>query len=268
MQASLNSPRSKLARAQEHIELLDHELAASNAQPQRAIERAHPRPMGTSPSTELTLLDDKPEEARAWALIIGDAANSLRSALDHLVYQLALLDNRRKPREQLLARCQFPISSGPKAFRQRRVGYIGLLNDAHQASIRRLQPYQKGNRERAQRLRLLQSLVNTDKHRYVPLVVLDFSGEPPSLARSGFSGTGVTLLPSGQWVDVESTHTDFPYPRWGPVEAHMKGYFGLQIAWKQRGVPFDERYAVPLLRGIHATVTELVESFAEDFAGS
>lgn len=100
------------------------------------------------------------------SLIAGDAAHNMRSALDHLAYQLVLLNNKTPSK-----RTAFPIfDTRPtsKGARQRFQAAIKLMRRDHQDAIKKLQPYLDKNDPG----RLLLSAVNkldiTDKHRLLP----------------------------------------------------------------------------------------------------
>ncbi len=111
------------------------------------------------------------------AISIGDVLHNLRSTLDNLVWQLALL-NTAKP----YWRGAFPIlqlarkqSSSDKraAFYSRDRGcgldYLKSLSRRHIDMIERFQPYKRGNGGRRDPLWLLSEMNNWDKHRVVQI---------------------------------------------------------------------------------------------------
>jgi hypothetical protein len=96
------------------------------------------------------------------SILIGEIAYNLRSALDYLVYALAVLDSGVEQ-----DRTQFPIEDTPERFeRRKKQGFLRGLNAAHIADIERLQPY-KG----CDWTRLLRGLSNPDKHRHLTLTI-------------------------------------------------------------------------------------------------
>lgn len=70
-------------------------------------------------------------------ILIGEICYNLRSALDYLIYELTKLDSPGIPQHQT----QFPIEDRKKGFIHRCGGWLKGLNQAHIASIERLQPY-------------------------------------------------------------------------------------------------------------------------------
>jgi hypothetical protein len=92
-------------------------------------------------------------------LLAGDALHNIRSALDHLTYQLAGLPSDR-PRGK---KTQYPIFTTPEAFDAMPDVYLDGVPDVHRAAIRMAQPYDP-------RYRLLEPLArlsNRDKHRII-----------------------------------------------------------------------------------------------------
>ncbi len=102
-------------------------------------------------------------------LILGDCVHNLRSALDHLAYQLVVLNKRTPDR-----RSNFPIFDHPHRKRRkcwlRRVPLLvpGISPQANQI-IENIQPYQKG--DIGHRLAELRELDNIDKHRHLLITV-------------------------------------------------------------------------------------------------
>jgi len=114
-------------------------------------------------------------------LLIGDCLTNLRASLDHLVYRLA------KEHSQTFTdkvRIQFPITSNPSSFIRQLRGTLSHLPAEVSAALTWLQPFAErwGGRPRhAHPLKLLNDLVNVDKHRAVLII------PAPSYARAIFS---------------------------------------------------------------------------------
>jgi hypothetical protein len=137
-----------------------------------------------------------------WGPIIGDAVHNLRSALDHLAWQLAVPSARATtPR-----RIEFPIFlDDPATDREIRGALTKKLNclrPESQAIIDGAQPYKTGDRHHP--LWLLQTLWNTDKHRtlhtsgFAYILARDLS----SIAEYGF--TAWRWGPFGDRFDSEN----------------------------------------------------------------
>jgi hypothetical protein len=154
----------KVERAKEHSRDLEAEVSAFFAN--------KPYVIGTkrNPDTRqliyyLVSIRDVPARL---TLILGDALFNLRSALDHLAYQLVLVGGVMQPNSQ---HC-FPIvdTDDPSRYEtERRRKVTGMRQDAIDA-IDALKPYKTGD----ETLWLLHRLNNVDKHRIVLAVFSRF----------------------------------------------------------------------------------------------
>jgi hypothetical protein len=110
-----------------------------------------------------------------WGVIVGDVAHNLRSALDHLVFQLAIL-NQEDPEGM---NTQFPIfrkeddylAVGNRGSRKGKLSardsHLWGVADADKAIIDGLQPFNAGDRAHLHPLAILNQISNRDKHRLV-----------------------------------------------------------------------------------------------------
>jgi hypothetical protein len=99
---------------------------------------------------------------KIWASMVGDSIHNLRSALDHLAWQLASEDRRSK-------RTSFPIfdhRKGPNGYDAKSPKMLAGMPDEAKTLIESLQPFQAGGKEaaRATALSRLGRLDNFDKH--------------------------------------------------------------------------------------------------------
>jgi len=94
-------------------------------------------------------------------LVIGDICSNPRSALDHLLWQLWLLQDPNFDR-----RVYFPITDSPSSFRSDGFRHINGLSDSQRAAIESLQPYRTGK----DALSMLRDLNNSDKHRLIQVI--------------------------------------------------------------------------------------------------
>ena len=97
-------------------------------------------------------------------ILTGEVLGQLRSSLDHLTWQLALL-NGPIPSEAT----EFPIFRDGPSYNRARARKIGSLSVAAQSIIDGLQPYLGATPENDM-LWVLHRLVNDDKHRLPHLV--------------------------------------------------------------------------------------------------
>jgi hypothetical protein len=100
--ASLDGPIGKLDRAKVHFHTLNKSIGAFKRSKTHEFVVTKVDPTSGEKAVHLRIL--KEPKNPEWGLILGDMVHNLRSALDHLVWQLVLL-NGKKPRRQN----QFPI---------------------------------------------------------------------------------------------------------------------------------------------------------------
>jgi hypothetical protein len=124
-----------------------------------------PDPQSDTTTVRVRFTIPPPTEFR---LIIGDCLHNLRSALDNLVYELAVQYTAPNPIPEHKAReLAFPIvhrAMKPDKFKTKYRSRIGLLNPRVQAIIEELQPYHREDSV-SHPLWKLNRLSNIDKHR-------------------------------------------------------------------------------------------------------
>ena len=123
------------------------------------------------------------------SLAIGEYVYSVRSALDHLAYQLAALHTGDPLPDSVAASSAFPIArSGPHFRSLARTRLKGVSPKARSA-IEKLQPYHRRKMPDAKALALLNDLCNVDKHRMLHPTASMLVG-----SQFGISGTGFMEL--------------------------------------------------------------------------
>jgi hypothetical protein len=149
----LDGAFQRVDRAQEHLlelkqlldsfrqRYLDAVTIYFNPDPPYHPHVIHPR---LTPATE-----------HLFGIVVGEICYNLRSALDYLVYELALSDSG-----VVQNGTQFPIDDTPKKFAGHVPTRLIGLSAAHVAAIERLQPYNGCNWPKVLRI-----LSNPDKHR-------------------------------------------------------------------------------------------------------
>lgn len=95
-------------------------------------------------------------------MLLGDYLHNVRSALDHLVCQLALLDGAPG-----CETTQFPITSSHGNYVSQEPRWLRGVSPGHRADLERLQPYHAGARMNDHLLMILDEFSNVDKHRVV-----------------------------------------------------------------------------------------------------
>jgi hypothetical protein len=237
MSVDLTGVHAKIDRAYEHLHALDEEA--------RKFLRRYP--YGVRQECQLegrrhisTMEIFREPDTPTFGLLIGDCANNLRCALDHLVSAVArdtLTAKAFRQYEQALA---FPICASPAEWAEalRRHRLEGMPASAL-AEIERRQPYQTRNPPQQAPLALLQWINNRDKHRllhtvagYLAPAQIDFTPEVPAgsqwrFGRPPYTESGTEIL------SVELPH---PIP-----DMQMKFQLMLQISLREAPVTEDVR---------------------------
>lgn len=189
-------------------------------------------------------------------VLVGDVLHNLRSALDHLVWQLAIIGTG--PAER---RNQFPIFDDPEMFKQRRERYLHGVSQKHRARIEAYQPYKGGTEGQA--LTVLALLNDIDKHRVVHASSRLAMTGPESIKltnvrRAEIRGRDITNLEDGAEV-YRVLSTDIIDPN---VEVKVQ----TAIRWS---LGFGDMTSLVASRRDFLTcrdvVSNIVESFAPDF---
>jgi hypothetical protein len=164
MPASLTGPFAKLDRAYEHLRVLDAETAAfyeGSADEGQPYEVQSEFRADTSEYV-FTIKVLRQPPARL-GLILGDYIHNLRSALDHLVCQLARLS---EPSDDCTT-TQFPIRKSRQLFDSVEPDWLRGVDAKHRARIEQAQPYNARERARDHALSIIEALDNFDKHRAI-----------------------------------------------------------------------------------------------------
>lgn len=133
----LEGCEGKLARARFHMEVLNEEIASAARLDKHAIT------VEDDPNTSeyvfkvVGLQPSNPD----WGYIAGDCIHNLRTVLDHLVYQLAVLAVGNGLTDDEARSCMFPMHDNPDSFKSAAKRRIKLLRPGEQTRIAELQPF-------------------------------------------------------------------------------------------------------------------------------
>lgn len=169
MTANLDGVRIKLRRAQHLTEEL---RALLSPLADRATNSIVGAPADEDPSTLEYLVIDVPEIDPMASAIAGDIVHNLRGALDHLAWQLVLLDGGQPDN-----RTAFPLHDSRHNDKgiQRVLTISPGVNDPRiMAAVEQMQPYKSaehGQEPATDALGIIQRLDNIDKHRLLLTVV-------------------------------------------------------------------------------------------------
>ena len=165
----LESARVKLNRAREHAQMLQAE--------QKVYFKGERQPFSSRLELDpdhgdriLGIVDTVEDPPAFFSAILGDAISNLRSALDHIAWQLFKHGRTPDLKPGQERRVQFPICDTVTEF-DAEIGtrIPGIDTTVHESVVRRYQPYSRGRLAAGHPFAKLRELSNTDKHRNVHL---------------------------------------------------------------------------------------------------
>jgi hypothetical protein len=186
----LDEARAKVARAFRHLEELNNEVHAfADAHPYSGVLDFD----SEAPKIVIRAKAAVPDEPvpLVVGVIVGDVLNNLRSALEYLAWQLAIIG--KGPDKDT----HFPICDTRDKWRDWGNGNVKRLQPKHAAVIERVQPYH--GRQTGALLFIIARLNNTDKHAVVSATSWAARFEPPKIAggiramRIGFEEGGLPM---------------------------------------------------------------------------
>lgn len=155
----LDGVLAKLNRADAHLEALKGEIPAFfDLDPYSFREKLDCR--GGTYSLHIEVREQPPIQ---WSVLVGDIIHNIRSALDHLAWQLVLVSGGNPTRRtQFPIFLEEPVDGKPLA---RWKGMVAGINAPILENVRRVQPYTSGDKAHENGLAILNALSNEDKHR-------------------------------------------------------------------------------------------------------
>jgi hypothetical protein len=223
--------RLKLERAQQHLDALQQEI-------ERFLRR-HPYTVIEEFNEEAgeyllraQVLEEPPSR---WGVEVGDVVHNLRSALDHLVWQLALSHGGTAP-----SGTEFPVFVDETAFKRSSKGggrykIRGISPDA-KTIIEALQPYHAGENTERHWLWALQQISNWDKHRTIHVVGAVLANSAYQIQRVEDAEFGISeSVAYGPFVDG-AVVARFSLTPTGPnPKVYMNSHFFFEVAFDQEG---------------------------------
>ncbi len=178
----------KIDRATEHINSLKNAVRVFfDSKPYKVSTKRDPQ------TRKLTyFVSDVKPSPPSFATITGDAIQNLRSALDHLAYQLFLVGTNAATSGRHI---YFPIASGAEEYARKSPRRLqGMRQDAKDL-LNRIEPYKDG---KGHKYWELQELNNIDKHRLLVTVgsrfrSLNIGPVMQSLWQKGFSSADIPV---------------------------------------------------------------------------
>ena len=263
----LNGVRAKLDRANHHFKEIDAAVETALSMKDEANLVPPYEYQADRKHLIVTCPTPKPVD-RALPLAIGDYVHNLRSALDHLIFQLAVLNGKAAEAETIIS---FPIFlSDPQFenFTKRKVA--PFIDRQALADIKELQPYQIGNLGDEDVLWVLSQLDIVDKHRL--LVVIARQLRPTSFKIEVPTGESFEhRLPRSDWKPLEDGAEIIRFDLSGVLKAPGRVRVNLGTAamvyLKDTGLFCDGREIRSVLTTFRKAVTNIVDDIGRLFFG-
>ncbi len=197
MSYTLSSAKLKWDRANQQLNALNVEIAEFMQSAEKPYKISLKRNSQTG--EDCILINIVKKTPIMWSVKIGEIIYNLRSALDHMVYEIASLNcNGTVP-----ARTEFPIFIDEVRFRSEKMGggmyKMRGLPENVRTSIEEIQPFKREQSPELHRLWALQELSNWDKHRLLHLTSVTTGTRNLSLKTEG----GVTIKATKVRADGE-----------------------------------------------------------------
>jgi hypothetical protein len=167
--ASLQGVEFKLYRAQEHLRT----LVKAQADFLRDPKLCSPVLEINKQRRPFVWVEEIKEPPPDWGPLMGDCIHNLRSALDHLAFQLMVANSRGPLSRARIKTSAFPITTSSTKFRGAQHKLAGVSGTA-KAIIEELQPYHRRKYPGTRTLWELEELWSGDKHRVLPLIYSSF----------------------------------------------------------------------------------------------
>jgi hypothetical protein len=172
-----------------------------------------------------------------FGVIFGDSVHNLRSCLDHMIWQVTLLDGGTPNTDT-----QFPIARVDEAqFERMAKRRVPGLSEKHRAMVKQVQPYHTAATEDCTHfLTVLADLDNIDKHQVINPTVSNMAHDADEILDA--------LVGSYEGEGESPVHSYWLVPRWTPLEDDTPW---LRVVWrKDVSPPIDVTLAGHLNLGI------------------
>lgn len=257
---------AKIARAKEHRDALDSYIRETFS-----VEANRPRfgakfePQTGEYVFHVNYIPDLAAFFTRAGIIFGDAAQNLRSALDHLAFALAIRHTKNNVRDP--DKVQFPIADTPKKFENGKARWLREVGANDVAIIERFQGYNRFNDNIGigayfHPLSMLRDLSATDKHRLLTTVMIPPTGFETSLEALGvlvsvfgmLQGANFSLRHNPIELGTEIARAKLPAGLL-KEDVKMAGYVAPHIAFP------EGRPVLPVLDKLAAAVVTVVREF-------
>jgi hypothetical protein len=207
MRLRLPTVKAKLDRAEHHIDTLDEAIERFiEANPHRTVTQFQQQMSRSSKGAGIVGRVELASPPQGLSLIIGDAIQNMRTALDYLAWELVFA-NGGVPTKST----QFPINDDRLTQRgvSRSLVVAGGVSEAASALIDDLQPYNRVDDPTEDPLAVIHDLSNVDKHRSVLLMTAMFDQGVTYISIR--DGEELFMQPLGGTVENHAVVAQFPY---------------------------------------------------------
>ena len=241
----IQSIQLKVDRAQRHINSLGEEITKFlDTQPFKVATRAHPQ----LPYATVFYLESAADIPTDLPIIAGDVIQNLRSALDHLAWQLVEASGGIGDTGTgfpIFDRALFKSQKEEERFFTRKIG--GMRQEIQDA-IRNTSPFKGGN----DILWAIHNINNIDKHRL--LITVGFTTPKFAVKAGQFHAT----FPLAGWYPLEVGETIVTIPR--ELEPIEYPEFLFEMVLGEAG-PFQDKPLLDMLQTMHDEVENLTRDF-------
>jgi hypothetical protein len=216
---------AKLDRAALHLESFREELQRFN-KAHAGVIFGEIHKDGQTHVYRPTYVPDLPDD---WSCIVGDCLHNMRTALDHLAWQLVIASGH-----QPTPSTSFPIRNAPGS-----ADIFPFITDGMRAEVDAVQPYHVGKQANRQWLSILKQLDDIDKHRTLVVIVTVLGGLGVRGQRQG----QVSLLRRRLKLGQPVARITYPSPE---PEVDQNIYFSLDAAFAEPKVIQNHGVALAL----------------------
>ena len=261
---------AKIERAEYHIKDLTKEIHKFISQLENTskLDHLHLDQRPAQRDYTLTLTIDPP---LILGILAGEILYQLRSSLDHIVYQLLILNGVSG---KALEKSEFPICEDSTRYENKGYSKIQNLTPYMLRVIEMIQPYNdlRGCAIKDHPLVVLHSMNNIDKHRIMLTPIVETTSTVvASVTRSGPYGIGINLVNNGVTTFepsknrtqlVANVFVPGPIPEPVTVEG-IRVECTFDVMFEQIGT--RNNMIIPTLINIAGTVRSLVSEFNKKF---
>jgi hypothetical protein len=201
-------------------------------------------------------------------LVVGDCVHNLRSALDHLVFQLAMLNGAGSV---AATKTSFPVCLTRKEFKNSVKGNVRpFISRVALTEIEKCQPYKTTNLPDTDIIWQLSQLDIIDKHRVLIVVLqqfrpIGFELTVPTGDKFSHAVTESDWKPSKDGAEI--VRFDLSHAITRPGKVNVKVQTAATVQFSNTGLVCDGRIVEHVLQQCGTAVESIVNTFGKRFFG-